>query len=319
MNAVFLDYQSLTPDDLNFDDLFDLPFQFTKHDATSPNQTAERIKHADVVLTNKVVLDKELLKKNSQLKLVVILATGTNNVDLYAAKSSGIPVCNVRDYSSESVAQHTLACLLHLSRRLNEYRHAVDAGEWSQSPFFCITDFPIRDLSGQTMGIIGYGAIARRVHKLAEAFGMKVIISKSLVPGNKPGKNRVKLHDLYKECDVISVHCPLSPYSENLIDSEAFSTMKSSAILLNMARGGIVNEQALLDAIQHRKIKAAATDVLTEEPPPKHHILLQESYSNLLITPHVAWASRQSRQQLVDQVSQILKSFLNDDVINPVN
>ncbi len=319
MNAVFLDYKSLTPEDLNIQKIFDLPFQFTVHDATSHNQTAERIQNAEVVLTNKVVLDKELLEKNNQLKLVIILATGTNNVDLSAAKSCEIPVCNIRDYSSESVAQHTIACLLQLTRRLHEYRHAVESGGWSNSPFFCMTDFSISDLSGQTMGIIGYGAIAKRVHKLAEAFGMDVLISKSLVPGKTPKKDRVDLHELYKNSDVISIHCPLSPQSKNLIDFDAFSLMKNSAILLNMARGGIVNEKDLLHAIQNKTIKAAATDVLTQEPPPKNHILLRESYPNLLITPHVAWASRQSRQQLVDQVYRILDEFLKGNVVNRVN
>lgn len=319
MKAVFLDYQSLSPEDLDLTKVWNLPFDFERFDTTGYSETANRINNADIVLTNKVVLDKKLLSTNPQIKLVVILATGTNNVDLKVANSLGIPVCNISGYSTESVAQHTIACLLELSRRLHEYRTAVDKGKWSDSPFFCLPEYPIRDLAGQTMGIIGYGAIGKRVHELAEAFGMNVVISESLVPGTSEQAGRTPLTKLYRDSDVVSIHCPLSPHSKNLVDREVFSAMKENAILLNMARGGIVHENDLLDALKSGEIMAAATDVLTKEPPPENHVLLSEKLPNLLITPHVAWASRQSRQNLVDQVFEILNSFTNGNIINRVN
>ena len=319
MKAVFLDYQSLSPEDLDLTDVWKLPFDFERFSTTAPSETADRINDAEIVLTNKVVLNEELLSSNPQIKLVVILATGTNNVDLKAAKSLGIPVCNISGYSTESVAQHTFACLLELSRRLHEYRTAVDEGKWSQSPFFCLPEFPIRDLSGQTMGIIGYGAIGKRVHELAEAFGMNVVISESLMPGSSGQTGRIPLKKLCRESDVISIHCPLSPHSKNLVDKDLFSAMKETAILLNMARGGIVHEHDLLDALKSGAIRAAATDVLTKEPPPENHPLLDEKLPNLLITPHVAWASRQSRQQLVNQAREILENFIDGEIINRVN
>lgn len=319
MKAVILDYKSLAPQDLKTDQLLSLPFDWKLYDTTKSAETSERLKNADIVLTNKVVVDKDLLNKHSQIKLIVILATGTNNVDLAAANSLGIPVCNVVDYSTESVAQHTFACLLMLVRRLVEYRTAVENKRWSKSPFFCLLDYSIEDLSDKTLGIIGYGAIGKRVDELAQAFGMNVVISESLVPGNPPQRGRIPLIELLRKSDVVTIHSPLSQYTRNLMDDAKLNIMKETAILLNMGRGGIVDEVALCSALKSGKIMAAAIDVLTDEPPTKDHILLRENLPNLLITPHNAWASRQSRQNLVDQVVFILEGFLNEELINLVN
>ena len=319
MKAVILDYQTLSPADLELEKIWNLPFDWVRFDTTSADQTAERISDAEVILTNKVVLDRQLLTDNPQIQYIVILATGTNNVDLEAASEFDIPVSNIVGYSTESVAQHTFATLLNLKRKLTEYRSSVDSGDWSASPFFCLPAHSIQDLSGQTLGIIGHGAIGKRVHELAEAFGMNVLISESLVPGSSPSEDRTDIEVLYRDSDVISLHCPLSEYSKNLIGEKEFSMMKTTATLLNMARGGIVNENDLFKALKAGKIAGAATDVLTEEPPSKNHILLKEQLPNLLITPHVAWASRQARQNLVNQLEELLQKFLHGESENRVS
>lgn len=319
MNGVILDYQTLNPNELNMEELGSLPLQWTFHDKTSPEQLQERIQSANILLTNKVVINRRTIEENPQIKMILILATGTNNVDLEAAKEAGIPVSNISGYSTESVAQQVFASLLSLERNLYRYRLSMDAGEWSKSPFFCHQPYPIRDLSGLKMGLIGYGTIAQRVHELAEAFGMEVLISQSLVPSNRAKEGRIPITDLLRESDVISLHCPLSEYSRNLLGKEEFGMMKDSAMLINMARGGIVDESALYHALKNKEIAGAVTDVLTTEPPPADHILLREPMHNLIITPHIAWASLQARQILVNQAVQVIESFLNGKMMNQVN
>lgn len=317
LKAVILDYQSLAPSDLELDALWGLPLEWHRHDYTTVDETAARIAGMDIVLTNKVVLDKALLEDNPQLKLVIILATGTNNIDLEAAKNLQIPVCNIINYSTESVVQHTFACLLSLVSRLREYDRAVRQGSWNNSPMFTVLDYPIQEIAGKTMGIIGYGAIGKRVAEVAEAFGMKVLVSESLVPGSST-KGRTPRAEVLAKADVLSVHCPLSDYSYHLLDSAALASMKPSAILLNMARGGIVHEQALLQALTDGTIACAATDVLSREPPPADHPLLKP-LDNLLVTPHIGWASREARQELVAQVDAIIRGYFNNRLINQVN
>lgn len=327
LNAVILDYQSLAPEDLEMDTLWSVPnIQWAKYDATAAADTAERMTGADIVLTNKVVLDKSLLEKNKQLKLIIILATGTNNVDMMTAKALGIRVCNIVAYSTESVVQHTFSTLLALQSRLLDYDSAVKKGDWSKSVFFGLLDYPIQEIAGKTLGIIGFGAIGRRVKAVAEAFGMNVIVAESLVPHDKKSpasgassEGRTTLPTLYRQADVISIHSPLSPYSENLVDETAFAHMKKTAVLINVGRGGIVNEKALASALKSGQIKAAATDVLTQEPPAADHVLLDASIPNLIITPHTAWASQEARQALVGQVFDILSAFVTaEDPINTV-
>jgi len=318
MKAVILDYQSLAPSDLNAEALWGLPIDWTVHDYSSAEQTAQRVQGMDIVLSNKVVLDKQLLQANPQIKLIIVLATGTNNVDVDAAKQQGIQVSNIVAYSTESVVQHTFACLLHLQNRLQEYDKAIKQGLWSKSQSFTFLDYPIQELSGKTLGIIGYGAIGKRVQQVAEAFGMRVLISESAVPGRSQA-GRTALAEVLVQSDVLSLHAPLSPYTENLIDTKALASMKSSAIVLNMARGGIVNEEALVQALEQGSIAAAACDVLTEEPPKTTHPLLQYQQANLLITPHIAWASQEARQGLLQQVLAILQGFSNGQAINQVS
>ena len=318
LQATILDYQSLAPKELDMDILWRLPISWELHGHTNACNTAARVAGKEVVLSNKVVLDAALLEANPQLKLIIIMATGTNNVDLVAAKRLGIAVCNIVAYSTESVVQHTFACLLALHTRLVDYDKAVREGAWSQSHFFGLLSFPIAEVAGKTLGIIGYGAIGQRVKQVAEALGMQVLIAQSIVPDAPEQAGRVSLSALYQQADVISIHSPLSAYSLNLVDEAAFALMKPNAMLLNMGRGGIVNEQALAQALKSGRIAAAATDVLTQEPPLATHLLLDASIPNLLITPHTAWASQPARQALVVQMVQILSGFARGEWVNRV-
>jgi glycerate dehydrogenase len=325
LKGCILDFASLAASDLNLSALKALPIDWTFYDSTQAAETAERIAVADIVLTNKVVLDKTLLEANNHIKLVIILATGTNNVDLAAAKALSIPVSNIVAYSTESVVQQTFAMMLNLRTHQIEYDAAVKRGDWCNSQFFGLLDYPISEVFGKTLGIIGYGAIGRRVKQVAEAFGMKVLVAKSLSGKTSvnEGFDRVDLAGLYQEADVISIHSPLTPESTNLVTMAAFKQMKNTAIVLNMGRGGIVNEQDLATALKRGEIQAAAVDVLSQEPPAKDHPLLDSGIPNLLLAPHTAWASVEARQELLDQVVKILQSLLSLDaygrVVNQVN
>ena len=270
-----------------------------------------------IILTNKVEITRAMLEENPGIRCIIILATGTNNVDLVAAKERNIPVCNIQAYSTESVVQQTFAMLLALKTHIRAYSQAVEKGDWCQSPSFALLDYPISEIAGSTLGIIGFGAIGRRVKQVAEAFGMKVLVAQSLSGTKELGRGSVD--SLYEKADVISIHSPLTPESADLVGHDAFKKMKHSAILLNLGRGGIVNEAALAHALKSSIIAAAAMDVLTQEPPKIDHVLLDPTIPNLLLTPHVAWASQQARQQLLDQVVDILQSLTTDTVINCVN
>jgi len=326
MKACILDYQSLRPEDLDLSRLMQLSLnagsehatkiEWQLYDTTQAEQTLARIQGQEIILTNKVVINAEHLAANPQLKLIIILATGTNNVDLDAAKAQGVAVANIVAYSTESVVQQTFAMLLALATELPAYDKAVRAGRWSQSDFFGLHDFQSNEIAGKTLGIIGYGAIGQRVKTVAEAFAMKVIVAESL--SGAQHSDRVSLERLYREADVISIHSPLTAQSTNLIDAKALVKMKPSAILLNLGRGGIVNETDLLSALQQGVIKAAALDVLSQEPPQAEHPLIQANLANLIIMPHTAWASRQARQQLLDQVVDILQSLTTDKLKNRV-
>lgn len=322
MKACILDYQSLCPEDLNLQSLWDFTsggetVEWSLHDSTPATLTAERIQQQDIILTNKVVLDAALLETNPSIRCIIILATGTNNVDLVAAKRLGIIVCNIVAYSTESVVQQTFAMMLALKSQLLPFTQAVKQGDWCESQFFGLLDYQINEVAGTTLGIIGFGSIGQRIKIVAEAFGMQVLVAESLSGVAIDG--RVSLTQLYAEADVISIHSPLTPESENLVTAQAFAQMKPSAILLNLGRGGIVNEKDLAAALISQQISGAATDVLTQEPPKPDHVLLDPTIPNLLIMPHTAWASRQARQQLVGQVLGILQSLNTKTIKNCVN
>lgn len=315
MKAVFLDCESLDKNDLDFSALREIFTDLELYPSTLDTQVLERVQHADVVITNKVVLDAETLKQCVSLKLILISATGTNNVDLAQAKAQGITVCNCQGYGTSAVAQHTLMLMLTLATSVIQYDHAVKQGEWNKSPIFCLLDFPIVELAGKTLGILGYGELGQAVAKLAEAFGMKIIVG--ALPNRSTG-NRVALSELLPQVDFLSLHCPLTEETRDLIDSKAFEKMKPSAFLINCARGGIVNEHDLATALRTGKIAGAATDVLSVEPPKEGNVLLANNIPNLIITPHSAWGSVDARQRIVQQLTENASAFQQGKPIRQV-
>jgi glycerate dehydrogenase len=315
--AVFLDTASLDQGDLIWDGLKSALPELIGHESTSPDQILDRSRDAEIIITNKVVLDAGILEQLRALRLICVTATGTNNVDLDYCAMQGITVCNVRDYATASVVQHVFTLVLALTTRLVDYRAAVAAGDWTRSSQFCLLDFPITELAGKTLGIIGYGVLGRAVAEIAKAFGLKIIVAQR--PGSKHcPEGRVPLHQLYACADIISLHCPLADNTQGLISAEALRQMHDHALLINTARGGLVNESALALALREGHIGGAGLDVLSQEPPPADHPLLAADIPNLIITPHIAWASRESRQRLLDQVGDNITAYLNGQPQNVV-
>ena len=315
MKAVFLDFATLGPD-LNVSAMQALLPQLELHDMTDSAQLGARLQGAEIVLTNKVRLNAPLFADNPSLKFIGLTATGTDNVDLQAAQQHGVAVCNIRDYCTQSVAEHVFGCLLNLTHNLGRYRETVAAGEWQKADNFCLMAHPIRELSGMTLGIVGYGALGNGVAKIAKAFGMTVIVSAR--PGStevQPG--RVAFDDLLQQADVISLHCPLTASTQGLFGHREFRKMKRGAILINTARGGLIDSAALVAALNSQDI-AAAVDVLPHEPPVDGDPLLDYKGHNLLVTPHIAWGTHEARQAAVDQLTECVAAFLNGETLNRV-
>lgn len=291
--------------------------QWDWHPNTGPDQVAERIREAEVIITNKVVLDRAVLSQAKALKLICVAATGTNNVDLKAASDLGICVCNVVNYGPASVAQHALMLMLNLATRAFDYHRAALDGRWSQSPFFCLLDFPIMELAGKTLGIVGYGTLGENVATLARALGMQVLISAR--PGHAATGERVAFDELLARVDVLSLHCPLTPETHQLINRQSLAKMKPGALLINCARGPLLDEQAVADALRSGQLGGAGLDVLSSEPPSPDNPLLQPGIPNLIITPHTAWASREARQNLVGILTHDIRQYLAGQPVNRVN
>lgn len=309
MHCCFLDRRSLDQGDLDFSLLDHVAPGWQSYAATRFEQVLERVRMADIVISNKVVLDRTVLEQASKLKLVCVAATGTNNVDLDAAQAHGIAVCNVTAYATPSVVEHVFALLLSLVRRLPRYAGLAVDGHWRDSEQFCVLDAPITELSGKTLGIVGYGELGQGVAQVAQAFGMQVLIAQR--PGSqRANSDRLPLMDLLEQVDVLSLHCPLTGDTRNLIGEAELQVMKPGAILINTARGGIVDEPALARALREGWIAGAAVDVLREEPPRHDAVLLEPEIPNLIVTPHVAWASRESRQRLLNEVAQNIRMFV---------
>lgn len=317
MLGIFLDRDTVDRGDMDMSVLEARLPHWRFYGLTSPAELHERIADAEVVISNKVMLDEAALAAAPKLKLICIAATGTNNVDLAAAKRHGVVVCNVRGYATPSVVQHTMAVMLSLSMRLGRYRRAVMRGEWQQSPHFSMLDYPIHELAGKKLGIIGYGELGHGVAKVAEAFGMEVLICQR--PGGAPTPGRLPLHELLPLVDVLSLHCPLTPETRHLIGEKELALMKPSALLINTARGGIVDETALANALRDNRLGGAGVDVLTTEPPRSGNPLLADDIPNLILTPHIAWASVESRQRLLDQIGLNIGAFLSGAERNQVN
>lgn len=307
MRTVFVDLGSLDRNDLDLSPIEQQSSQLVSHQATSATQLAERLRDAEVVISNKVVLNAELLSQLPQLKLICIAATGTNNVDLQAAKRLGISVSNCQGYGTGSVVQHAFTLMLALATRLNDYQTAVKRGDWARSDQFCLLDYPVLELQGKTLGVVGYGELGRKMASIAEAFGMKVLVAAR--PGTEPEGDRLALQQLLPRVDMLTLHCPLTEQTKNLIDAKALALMKPSALLINAARGGIVDEQALAAALRGGQLAGAGVDVLSTEPPVDGNPLLDSDIPNLIVTPHSAWGSVEARQRIVGQIADNIEAF----------
>ncbi|MEW8680616.1 MAG: 2-hydroxyacid dehydrogenase [Candidatus Thiodiazotropha endolucinida] len=314
--GVFLDVGSVDPGDIVWSPLKALARHWGWHRATASRQTMERITDAELVISNKVVLDRFHLAACRNLKLICIAATGSNNVDLEAAAEHGIAVTNVTGYATPSVVQHVFSLILSLTTQQQHYQKSVARGDWQRSSHFCLLDYPIRELSGKCMGILGYGELGRGVGRLAKAFGMSVVVAQR--PGSGPNPDRIPLDKLLPQVDVLTLHVPLAPNTRNLIGARELALMQPHALLINTARGGIVDESALAEALVNGKLGGAGIDVLVTEPPIDGNQLLNPEIPNLIVTPHIAWASHESRQRLVDDVAANIQAFLAGEIRNRV-
>lgn len=313
--AVFLDLDSTSRGDLDLSRLQAVCGELRACGHTRPDERLRNIGDANIVISNKVELDAPLLRALAgQLKLVCIAATGSNNVDLETAKELGIPVTNIRDYASQSVAEHVMALIFALRRQLPAWRTALQHGDWSRSQHFCLLDYPMAEIAGSNLTLFGYGILGKAVAQMAQAVGMNIIIAEH--PGQPPREGRTPFAEALAQADVLSLHCPLTPDTRNLINAERLQWLKPECLLINTARGGIVDETALLEALQAGRLGGAGIDVLAQEPPGKDSPLLRAALPNLIVTPHVAWASRTARQTLIGQLAEVITSWRQGGAIN---
>lgn len=307
LKVVFLDRGTFA-ESVQFSE-FAFDHSFTAYDHTAPHEVAQRISDADVVIVNKIALSEELQRRAKKLKIIGVAATGTDVVDKQAAKALGIPVINVEGYAVNSVPEHVIGLTLALRRNIRAYHEAVVAGAWSRSSHFCFHDFPVRDLAGSSLGIVGKGALGQAVGRLGAALGMKVAYAARRGAHRVP-EGYVGFEDMLRQADVISLHCPLTPETKGLLGAEEFALMQKRPIVVNAARGPLIDSSALIDAIDGGQISGAGLDVLDQEPPPADDPLLAlADRPNVLITPHVAWASAEAMQTLANMlVSNIDKA-----------
>ncbi len=309
LNAVILDETSFNPGDLDLSSLLALNENWQRYDTTTPDERLEKLRSIHIAVANKVVFDEDLLAQLPDLKVILLTATGMDNLDLDACKKRGIATYNVTDYCTESVAQHVFSLILALKTQLLSYQDMTRSGGWSKSEHFTSLQFPIQELHGKTLGLVGYGSLAKGVEHIAKAFGMNIKIAARAGSTEAP-EGRVLLEDLLPEVDVLSLHCPLTPETKHLLGQKQFEAMKTSAILINTARGAVVDNAALANALRNNEIAGAGIDVLEVEPPPADHALLANDIPNLILTPHIAWASIDARQRVVDKVRDNLAHWL---------
>ncbi|OZG71874.1 glycerate dehydrogenase [Hahella sp. CCB-MM4] len=310
MKAVILDADSLGTG-VSLQSIEQSVPELKQYPHTLPEQVDERIRGYDVVIVNKVVLSERHMIDNPQLRLIAVTATGTNNIDMLAAEKHGIEVRNVAHYGTATIVQHVYSLILALSNNLLSYTGAVRDGRWHQSQTFCLMDYPIRELAGRKLGVIGYGELGQAVAKVAPAFGLEVLVGAR--PGGKTGHHDgvdyLPLGELLPQVDILSLHCLLSEDTSEMLNEKTLTMMKPDAILINTARGGLVNEQALADALRAGRLGGAGFDVLTREPPVEGNPLLQDDIPNLIVTPHCAWASVEARQRLIDMTADNIRHF----------
>lgn len=311
MKIVVLDGHTENPGDLSWAELEKLG-ELTVYDFSEPAEAAERMADAEIVLTNKTVITREMIESHPHLRMIGVLATGFNVVDTVAAAERHIPVCNVPSYATDAVAQYTFALLLELCHRVGAHNQAVQEGRWTQGREFCFWDYPQIELSGKTMGLIGYGRIGKAVERIARAFDMTVLHT---TPSGREGS--VSLDEVLRQSDVISLHCPLTKENRHLISHETIAKMKPGVLLINTGRGPLVDEAALREALLNGHVAGAAMDVTEQEPIPADSPLL--GLDNCLITPHIAWAAKEARQRLMNTVVKNVRAFLQGSPVNVVN
>lgn len=317
MKAVFLDFATMGPD-LDVSPLTKLLPELEFFDVTPNQMTMERVRDADIVFTNKIRFDDDTLRNAKSLRFIGLTATGTDNIDLSGAERYGIAVCNIRAYCTQSVVEHVFGTLLYFTHSLSLYAEAVRQGAWQTSDDFCMLDFPIRELSGMTMGIVGLGELGRAVAQTARQFGMSVIVAGRSGAGVDSGDGRVNLRAMLKLADVVSLHCPLNEQTRKMFGEQEFRQMKNDAILINTARGGLIDSAALASALRDGEIGAAAVDVLPREPPRGGDPLLEYGGTNLLITPHIAWATAEARQNAINELAANVEAFLKGERRNRI-
>jgi len=315
MNIVVLDGYTANPGDLNWD-AFRALGTCTIHDRTPVAEIVVRAQDAEIVLTNKTVLSAGTIGQLPKLRYIGVLATGYNVVDIAAAHAAGITVTNIPGYSTRSVAQHTFALLLELTNQVGHHAARVAAGAWPVSPDFCFWDRPLLELDGLTLGIVGYGAIGRCVAEIGHSLGMKIVATVRRVPADAPGVAFVPLEELLKTSDVVSLHCPLTDQTRNLINAQSLGLMKPSAFLINTSRGPLIDEPALASALHENRIAGAGLDVLSTEPPAANNPLL--SAPHCMITPHQSWATRAARARLLDVAARNISAFLSGHPANVI-
>ena len=309
MTAVFLDYATMGAEQLDPSPLYEVCPDLELFDATPPELSAERIGDAEYVFINKVRLDASNLDTATDLRFIGLTATGTDNVDLDYCKARGIAVCNIRAYCTQSVVEHVFGTLLMLTHSIHRFDKDVRAGAWQRADNFCMLTHRIRELSQMTMGIVGYGVLGNQVARVAEAFGMQVLIARRIGTAAEPDDGRTDHDDLLRQSDVVTLHCPLNAQTRGLIGAEQLAMMKADSILINTARGGLVDTPALVDALSVGTIAAAAIDVLPQEPPVDGDPLLDYQGDNLILTPHIAWGTEEARQTALRELAANVAAF----------
>jgi len=314
MRAVFLDFGTVSHDDLDTTQLERALPGITLHATSTDAEVDERIAGVEFILTNKLNITRARMRAVPGLRFIGLTATGTNNVDLEAARELGIAVCNIREYCTVSVTQHVLGSILLLTHRLREYGQAAIDGTWSRSEQFTVPGAPIRELSGKVLGIVGYGVLGQAVAKAArDALGMRVLVAKRQGGGESSPQGsvvRCTLDELLRTADVLSLHCPLTPATTGMIGKRELALMKPDALLINTARGALVDLEALVAALKGGDLGGAAIDVLPKEPPTEGSVLFEAGIPNLLVTPHIAWAAFEARQRAVDELALNVEDFL---------